>query len=535
MTTNCIAMCEWVFEHARRTPDAPAVDSPDDRLSYRVLARRASACGNALLRMGVQPGDTVLVALPNVPAAVVVSLAVQHIGAVSVEVSREWTEEQLAIALAETHARTVVIAGRDAKRLGALLRSANVRGVVVALRGEMPPQMHESLRGLSTSVMSDAGALPGSEEDAESLAPPVNHDPDRVTLLLYTSGSTGLPRAVLQTSRNVATNARSIADYLALGAQDRAMLILPLSYCYGRSVLQTHLMVGGSVFLDRRFMYPRVVLDAIGTEHCTGFAGVPLTFELLRRNARPEPASMPSLRYVTQAGGAMRPDTIDWARAAFEPAKLFVMYGQTEATARLAYLPPDRAADKRGSIGVAIPNVELRVVDELARELPRGTTGHLVARGPNVTPGYLDAPEETATILRDGWLWTGDLAERDDDGFFFVVGRAKEILKIAGYRVAPAQIESVLLTHAAVEEVAVAGIADPLTGEASAALVVLRSGMQVTLEDLRRFCLGRLAPPLVPRRVRFTEAMPRNASGKVMREEVARVLRSLEGSEKASS
>ena len=153
------------------------------------------------------------------------------------------------------------------------------------------------------------------------------------------------------------------------------------------------------------------------------------------------------LRYLTQAGGAMAPDTIAWVRAAFRPARLFVMYGQTEATARLSYLPPERADDKAGSIGIPIPGVELRVMDEPAIEAPPGEVGELVARGDNVTPGYLDEPEETAAILRDGWLWTGDLAERDADGFFYHRGRAKEVLKIGGHRVSPIEIEQVLARH----------------------------------------------------------------------------------------
>jgi acyl-CoA synthetase (AMP-forming)/AMP-acid ligase II len=148
-----------------------------------------------------------------------------------------------------------------------------------------------------------------------------------------------------------------------------------------------------------------------------------------------------------------------------------------------------------------------------------------VARGPNVTPGYFEAPEDTAAVLRNGWLWTGDLAYRDDDGFFYIVGRAKEILKIAGYRVTPAQIEKVLCEHAGVEEVAVAGIEDALTGEASAALVVLRHGAAVTPRDLQRFCGERLAHPLVPRIVRLVRALPRSDSGKLLRSEVARSLR----------
>lgn len=513
-------MCDWVFEHARRQPEAPAVDSPDFRLSYELLARRVAGCCDALRRFDLQPGDRVLVALPNVPAAVVVCLAVQHIGAVAVEVSRDWPADQLAAVIEQTRPRVVAFAARDRGKVRPLLDGANV-WAALEVAGATLEEAPVSSRAAEIFV-TDAGEIRGVNEDLPSALPA--RDPDAVTLLLYTSGSSGRPRAVMQTMRNIAENARSIVTYLGLTSRDRAMLVLPLSYCYGRSVLQTHLLVGGSVFLDRRFMYPSVVLGALGAEACTGFAGVPLTYELLRRHAHPDPATMPALRYVTQAGGAMRAETIDWARTAFHPAQLFVMYGQTEATARLAYLPPERANDKRGSIGVPIPSVELRVVDDDGNEVDDGASGHLVAHGPNVTPGYLDAPEETAAILRNGWLWTGDVARRDEDGFFYVVGRAKDILKIAGYRVSPAQIERVLSEHADVEDVAVAGVEDALTGEASAALVVLRSGAVVTVGELLRFCRERMALPLVPRIVRVVHALPRSASGKVLRSEVSRAL-----------
>ena len=517
-----MATCDWVFEHARRTPDAPAVDSPDDRLSYGVLAGRVLGAASTLRRMGVRAGDRVVVALPNVPAAVVVSLAVQHLDAVSVEVSREWTADQLSAVLHEVEPSAVALAGQDALKFGTGLRAARIPRLVL-VRGEPTREAPESPGEVETIAMTPGGVLDDAAIGELPAGPPAR-DEGAVTLLLYTSGSTGQPRAVMQTLTNIAANTRAIAEVLGLGARDRAMLILPLPYCYGRSVLQTHLYVGGSVFLYPGFVYPRLVLEAIAAERCTGFAGVPLTYELLARHTEPRHGDMPALRYVTQAGGAMRSATIDWTRAVFRPAPLFVMYGQTEATARLAYLPPERGHEKRGSIGIPIPGVELRVVDDVGTDVACGVTGHLVARGANVTPGYYGAPEETASILRDGWLWTGDMAYRDEDGFLFLAGRAKEILKIGGHRGSPAQIEAALEQHPDVMEVVAAGIADPLRGEAAAALAVLRPGARATEQELRRFCTQHLPPYLVPRVVRIVGSMPRGPSGKIQRDRVSRLL-----------
>jgi len=290
---------------------------------------------------------------------------------------------------------------------------------------------------------------------------------------------------------------------------------------YGRSVLQTHLFAGGSVFFDPRTAFPRIVMETLASEGCTGLAGVPLTFEIIRRAVDLSTLSFPRLRYLTQAGGPMSAETIAWVRRAFHPAKLFVMYGQTEATARLSYLPPARADDKAGSIGIPIPGVELRVVDDLGQELPTEEEGHLVARGENVTRGYLDEPEETAAILRDGWLWTGDLAYRDADGFFFHRGRAKEILKIGGHRVSPVEIEQIVMRHPDVADAAVIGLKQDLMGEVPAALVVVREGRRLVVADVQRFCREHLPAFKVPASVIFVEALPRNEAGKLLRTELA--------------
>jgi acyl-CoA synthetase (AMP-forming)/AMP-acid ligase II len=511
---------EWPAAHAAARPDAPAVASPSARLDYAALAERTRALAGALADAGIRRGDRVLLALPNTPAAVVAGLAVNAAGAIAVEANREWSAETLAAVVAQSRARHAFAWSRDARTWGALAAAGAVDRLWVVHDGPLAGPRRAALGPAPATLLLEDGRL-----DPALGAPPPAPRPDlradAPALVLYTSGSTGRPRGVVQTFRNVDANARSIVEYLGLGPDDRAHLVLPLSYCYGRSVLQTHLLAGGSVFLDRRFAFPRVVLDAMAAERSTGFAGVPLTFELLRRHVEAGAVRLPHLRYVTQAGGAMAPETIDWVRRAFDPAPLFVMYGQTEATARLAYLPPERAREKHGSIGVAIPRVELRVVDDAGRELPRGETGHLVARGDNVTPGYLDEPEETAAILRDGWLWTGDLAARDEDGFFFHRGRSKEILKIGGHRVSPVDIEQVVARHPAILEAAVVGVPDALLGERPAAFVVGRAGERPAEDDLRRFCHERMPALRVPVRFTFVDALPRTDAGKLLRAALA--------------
>jgi long-chain acyl-CoA synthetase len=511
---------DWLFTHAEERPDAPAVATATTRLTYGELAARVRDLAAHLAAGGVGPGSRVLLALPNFPATVVAGLAVNAVGATSVEVNREWSAEVLAGIVAQAGTRQAIVWGRDARTWGKVASLQPLDRLWVVHGGPLPPAILQALGGVRASLLLEDGRV----DPGLPAAPPVpapRLQPDAAALILYTSGSTGRPRGVVQTFRNVDANSRSIVEYLGLGSDDRALVILPLYYCYGRSVLQTHLLAGGSIFLDNRFAFPRVVLEALGTEGCTGFAGVPLTYEIIRRQVDVSTIAFPRLRYLTQAGGAMAPDTIDWVRQAFQPVKLFVMYGQTEATARLSYLPPERAQEKRGAIGIPIPGVELEVVDEAGRVLPDGETGHLVARGANVTQGYLDEPEETAAILHDGWLWTGDLALRDADGFFFHQGRSKEILKIGGHRVSPVEIEHVVAGHPAVAEAAVIGVRDDLMGEVPAAFIVPRPGQAPDADDLRRFCRERMPAYRVPVGFTLVESLPRNEAGKLLRAQLA--------------
>jgi acyl-coenzyme A synthetase/AMP-(fatty) acid ligase len=511
---------EWVSHHADRSPDAPAIATAETRLSYAELADRSAALGAHLAAAGVVAGDRVLVALPNVVASVVADLAVQSLGACVVSLGRAWRGDSLGQIVARTGARHAFvdaralglwrdIAPRHELRLWIVESPAAPRGVGVGQLGAF----------IAGALCEDGTVRSGSEPDRPR---PYPHRPNDPAVILYTSGSTGEPRGVIQTWRNISANTRAIARYLDLGPADRAMLVLPLSYCYGRSVLQTHLFAGASVFMDDRFMYPRVVLEAIAEEACTGFAGVPATFELIKGQVDMSSLGpLPSLRYVTQAGGAMSPETIAWTRRAFSPARLFVMYGQTEATARLSYLPPEHAEDKEGSIGIPVDGVELRVLDAAGAPAAPGVVGDLVARGASVTPGYLDDPIETARILHDGWLWTGDLAWHDEDGFFFHAGRTKDILKIAGHRVSPIEIELALQRHPDVAQVAVIGAGQDLAGDVARAYVVRRPGSELSDEILRRFCVDQLPPFKVPKTISFVETLPRSDSGKLLRSRIA--------------
>jgi acyl-CoA synthetase (AMP-forming)/AMP-acid ligase II len=329
-----------------------------------------------------------------------------------------------------------------------------------------------------------------------------------------------VPQGATLSHGAIAANTRSIVQYLELGEDDRVLALLPFYYVYGKSLLNTHACCGGSLAIENRFLYPNVALDTLEREQCTGLSGVPSTFAILLNRSTFAERAMPSLRYVTQAGGAMSPELARRLAAALPGRKIFIMYGATEASARLSYLPPERLADKPGSIGIAIPGVELRVLDADGNELPPRAVGELVARGENLMSGYWGDPEATARALDRHGYHTGDLAWRDEEGFFYISGRIKDIIKAGAHRISAKEIEDAIAAQPEVHETAVIGVPDEVLGERIKAFVVLREGVSLTAAELEKALRPRLASYKLPGEFAFVPDLPKNESGKVMKREL---------------
>ncbi|HSG47611.1 MAG TPA: fatty acid--CoA ligase family protein, partial [Longimicrobiales bacterium] len=272
---------------------------------------------------------------------------------------------------------------------------------------------------------------------------------------------------------------------------------------------------GATVVMERSFLYPHGVLQRMVEERATSFAGVPSTFYLLLERTDLGAFDLSSLRYVTQAGGPMDPRKVREFRAAVPHVNFFVMYGQTEASARLTTLPPGDLERKEGSAGLPLPGVRMRLLDESGRDVAPGVLGEVHVSGPNVMSGYWNDPEETAAVLRDGWLRTGDIGYLDEEGYLFLKGRSSEMIKSGAHRIAPGQVEEVVRAVDGVVDVAVAGIADELLGQAVAAWVVARDPGSGLRQAILRQCAKELPRFMVPSAVTFVDAFPRTASGKV--------------------
>jgi acyl-CoA synthetase (AMP-forming)/AMP-acid ligase II len=358
----------------------------------------------------------------------------------------------------------------------------------------------------------------------DPLCPSVPVDPFRdLAALMFTSGSTGTPKGVMITHRNIECNARDIIVYLGLYGRDRIMAVLPFHYCFGLSLLHTHLMSGASVVLNNNFkLFPESVLVEMQEKECTGFAGVPSTYQILLRNSRLRQMAFPKLRLFQQAGGKLPNACIREIVDAFPHVRFFLMYGQTEGTARLSYLPPDRLADKLGSIGRGLPSTRLEVLGADGSPIEPGSDaiGEIVASGENVATGYWNDPVETARFFRQGRLHTGDLARVDKQGFIFVVEREREIIKSGGNRVSAKEVEDAISEIPEVVEVAVVGAPHELLGESIVAFIVTSRGADISERDVLAHCQKRLPASKCPHEVVFLRELPHNNAGKILKAEL---------------
>jgi acyl-CoA synthetase (AMP-forming)/AMP-acid ligase II len=346
----------------------------------------------------------------------------------------------------------------------------------------------------------------------DSLAP-TPRAPNDLAALMPTSGSTGAPRLVQVTHGNLIANTEAIARSQSLGNNECAMLILPLSYCFGASVVHTHLYQGGGIVFDSRFMFPDKVLRAINTYGCTTFAGVPTVYVVLMKRSSLRAIPLPGLKRFLQAGGALDAGTIQTICGIVPSSRFIVMYGQTEATARISCLPPHRLNEKAGSAGVPLDNLEIRVVDELERELPKTQSGEIWVKGPSISPGYFEDPEETKRKFYDGWLRTEDVGCLDEDGYLWIKGRKGDFMKIRGVRISYAEVEACVSATPGVSECAAVSVPHSEAGEALALYLVPENGATGLQDRVRQS----LPPHWTCVAIHLVATLPRTSNGKIAR------------------
>ena len=430
---------------------------------------------------GLQAGDRLLISCGHDPASALAYLGAVYGGLVP-----------------------VLVEDRSLPRLGySMLAKVNAKAVWTAtgLRSAWAPK---------NGVLQLEGNF--STRAAHSLEPAPCEEDD-IAVLMPTSGSTGVPRLVMVSHRDLIANTEAIVRSQHLGMDESAMLIMPVSYCFGASVMHSHLYQGGGVVFDSRFMFPDKVLHAINTYACTTFAGVPTVYNILLSRSHLRTIPLPGLRRFLQAGGALARERIRQMRDIVPTAEFFVMYGQTEATARISCLPPDRLGEKLGSAGLPLDNLLIRIVDEMGLEVLTGQTGEIQVRGPSVCSGYLDDAEATQRKFDGGWLKTGDFGCRDDEGYLWIQGRTGEFIKIRGVRVSFAEVEAKLAAIPGVCQCAASAVQHPEAEEALALFIVPDSGVNNVAERVRQA----LPPQWTCASVNVVAELPETANGKIAR------------------
>ncbi|WP_067515514.1 acyl-CoA ligase (AMP-forming), exosortase A system-associated [Endozoicomonas ascidiicola] len=497
------------LRQAERTPASEALGCKNQWLDYQTLARQIRSVAAGLQKLGLSTNERVGIYLPKTPEAVFSYFGATAAGGVMVPVNPVLKAAQVFHILKDCNVRVLITNKARYQQLEAEIS-----------------QCHDLLH----VVLVDADVR-GTTNWASFLQPygrwePIHAIDADMAAILYTSGSTGKPKGVILSHRNMVTGATSVAEYIGNTSEDRLLCVLPFSFDYGFSQLTTAFLVGASCYL-LEYLLPQDVIKAIEQQQITGLGLVPpLWIQLAELNWAEGAAD--SLRYFTNTGGSMPTSTLDILRRRFRNARPFLMYGLTEAF-RSCYLPPEQVDIRPGSIGKAIPNADVMVINELGESSAPNEPGELVHRGALVTMGYWNDPERTAERFRPApngapeipnkelAVWSGDIVRKDDEGYLYFIGRRDDMIKTSGYRVSPSEVEEVIYASGLVAEVAAIGVPHPRLEQAIVAVVVCSEGGVSDDASVIRHCQQCLPAYMVPKRVVQHVSLSRNPNGKIDR------------------
>ena len=513
-------MASFVHHHLESSaslfPEKTALVHGKTRLSYRDINTSSNQLAHFLIDSGLMTGDRVALLMDNCAEYVIAYYAILKAGAVAVPLSNDLKPAGL-LYLVEVLAPSAIISSGKYKRLfqACQLTKKSLKMMI----------LHDLKASWS---LPHIGVIPwhmalenGKKSNPERLI--ISSD---LASIIYTSGSSGKPKGVMLSHQNITANTASICQYLELDHRDVQMVVLPFFYVMGKSLLNTLFRAGGTVVLNNRFAFPAQVITEMITERVTLFSGVPSTYaHLLHRSPlKASKDQLTALRCCTQAGGHMPGAMKRQLRKALpEHTDICIMYGATEASARLTWLPPRYLESKMNSIGKAIPGVRIKILDDAGREVAPGETGELVASGDNIMQGYWKDAETTKKALDHHGYHTGDQGYMDKEGFIFIKGRKDSLIKVGGHRISPQEVEDALMETDLVMEVVVVGKADGLLGHRLVALAVAKERGTVAREILS--CCSKLLPKYkLPGEIILVRQLPKNANGKINKQGCEKLL-----------
>lgn len=500
---------DYLINSAERFPEKELIIQQTKRSTYAEVLSAALSIANWLHMKNLSPGFRGAILSDNPFEYITAYFAILIAGGVVVGLNSQTSHRTLITILNDCKVSIIFANDKYSKYLHKIANEIySVKTAVINTKKSksFPPKTSFEWIDSADTLTPHNGSSRGSFPERSS---------SDIAQIIYTSGTTGKPKGVMLRHSNLMANTNSITDYLNLTENDRVMAVLPFFYSYGNSIMLTHIAVGGSLVANQNFMYPNVILDQMVNEKVTGFSGVPSTYAILLNRSAIHDYTFPSLRYLTQAGASMSPALVHKLKNIFPHIDIFIMYGQTEASARLSYLDPKDIDKKSDSVGKPIQGVVLQLLNSQGHPVQVGEVGEVVASGDNIMAGYWGRPEETAKVLRKEGLWTGDLARMDEEGYFYIVSRKSEIIKSGSHRIAPKEIEEVILEHQAIHEVAVVGVEDAILGEIITACVVLKEDEACTARELTIHCRKELPGYKVPHRIIFYDELPKTTTGKI--------------------
>ncbi|WP_273852478.1 fatty acid--CoA ligase family protein [Guptibacillus spartinae] len=497
-------LSQQLTETAATYPEKQAYIYQDEAVLYKELDQKVSAFAANLVAEGIKKNDHVALILGNSPEFLIAYYGVLRAGAVVIPINPIYTPDEI----------------------GYLLHNGDVKTIVTLEQGlPLVEKMADQLQNIvlvvytgkseKEKVISNIKMKPFSNmvENQSELLQEVNINDDDLAVILYTSGTTGKPKGAMLTHKNLFSNASDTGSYLQISSGDVVITALPMFHVFCMTVsMNAPLTSGGTLLILPKFS-PQEVFRVAEKYKATIFAGVPTMYNFLYQYPEGRAEYFRHMRLCISGGSSLPVALLHRFEEKFQ-VRISEGYGLSEASPVTCFNPLDRPR-KAGSIGMNITNVENKVVDELGQEVPVGEVGELAVKGPNVMKGYYKMPEDTAVTLKEGWLFTGDLARMDEEGYFYIVDRKKDMVIVGGYNVYPREVEEVLYQHPDIVEAAVVGVPDPNFGEAVQAFIV--TTQEMTEEDVMNYCKEHLAKYKCPTIVEFINELPKNTTGKILR------------------
>ena len=514
-----------LFQHAvEKNPNGVATIFFGAKIRYRELGKLVDRFSNALAALGVRKEDRVALVLPNIPIYPVAHFGVLKLGGILVPTNPLYVERELEYQLSNAGAETVVILDQLYPRLARVRDKTPVKRIILARIRDFLPKILGLLYGLKHKSEVGPDEKNGVYEYRQLMRRPfspvaaADGGPSETAIFLYTGGTTGVSKGAVLTHRNLLVNAFQTRMWLWSMADRKEMLlcVLPFFHSYGMTTGMHLAIVSHSTML----LLPRFeladVMKQIKKHKPTIFCGVPSMYNAINRYSRISSSDVASIRLCI-SGGAALPAQVQRRFETLTGGKLVEGYGLSE-TSPVALVNPTHGHRKSGAIGIPLPDTEAMVVDPQSEEpLPPGQVGELAIKGPQVMQGYWNMPEETRQVLKDEWLRTGDMATMDEEGFFTIVDRKKDIIISAGMNIYPREVEEVLHQHPKIVEAAVVGIPSAVREEVAKAYVVVEEGEELTKQEVIQFCQDKLSKYKIPKKVEFVKELPKSAMGKVLK------------------